>query len=129
MFPLGLALVIIAYWFFRSPLAQATAEAIRHANGVPPKSAVSEETLAQMTEELTLLGVRYTPSAGNFLLVDTGRDCEEDFVRLLHEGVIVRPMKIYGFPTSLRVTIGTHPENEQFLEALRRVMTSPVRAL
>ncbi|HUU14936.1 MAG TPA: aminotransferase class I/II-fold pyridoxal phosphate-dependent enzyme, partial [Terriglobia bacterium] len=82
-----------------------------------------------VTEELTLLGVRYTPSVGNFILVDTGRDCEEDFVRLLHEGVIVRPMKIYGFPTSLRVTIGTHPENEQFLEALRRVMTSPVRAL
>jgi histidinol-phosphate aminotransferase len=82
-----------------------------------------------VTEELTLLGVRYTPSVGNFLLIDTGRDCEEDFVRLLHEGVIVRPMKIYGFPTSLRVTIGTHPENEQFLEALRRVMSSPVWAL
>jgi len=81
-----------------------------------------------VTEELTLLGIRYTPSVGNFLLIDTGRDCEEDFVRLLHEGVIVRPMKIYGFPTSQRVTIGTHAENELFLEALRRVMTSPVRA-
>lgn len=81
-----------------------------------------------VTEELTLLGVRYTPSVGNFLLVDTGRDCEEDFVRLLHEGVIVRPMKIYGFPTSLRVTVGTHPENETFLESLRRIMTSAVRA-
>jgi histidinol-phosphate aminotransferase len=81
-----------------------------------------------VTEELTLLGVRYTPSFGNFLLVDTGRDCEEDFVRLLHEGVIVRPMKIYGFPTSLRVTVGRHAENEQFLEALRRVMTTPARA-
>lgn len=82
-----------------------------------------------VTGELTLLGVRYTPSVGNFLLVDTGRDCEEDFVRLLHEGVIVRPMKIYGFPTSLRVTVGTHPENEQFLEALRRVISSPLRAV
>lgn len=81
-----------------------------------------------VTEELTLLGVRYTPSYGNFLLIDTGRDCEEDFVRLLHEGVILRPMKLYGFPTSLRVTVGTHPENEQFLEALRRVMTTAVRA-
>jgi len=81
-----------------------------------------------VTEELALLGIRYTPSVGNFLLIDTGRDCEEDFVRLLHEGVIVRPMKIYGFPTSQRVTIGTHEENELFLEALRRVMTSPVRA-
>jgi histidinol-phosphate aminotransferase len=81
-----------------------------------------------LTEELTLLGVRYTPSAGNFLLVDTGRDCEEDFIRLLHEGVIVRPMKLYAFPTSLRVTAGIHEENEQFLEALRRVLSSPVKA-
>jgi histidinol-phosphate aminotransferase len=82
-----------------------------------------------ITEELTLLGVRYTPSVGNFILIDTGRDCEEDFVRLLHEGVIVRPMKIYNFPTSLRVTVGRHEENEQFLEALRRVMASPVKTL
>jgi histidinol-phosphate aminotransferase len=82
-----------------------------------------------VTEELTLMGVRYTPSVGNFLLVDTGRDCEEDFVRLLHEGVIVRPMKIYGFPTSQRVTIGRHEDNEIFLEALRRVMAAPMRAL
>jgi histidinol-phosphate aminotransferase len=74
-----------------------------------------------LTEELTLLGVRYTPSVGNFLLIDTGRDCEEDFIRLLHEGVIVRPVKIYGFPTSLRVTVGTHEENELFLGALERV--------
>jgi histidinol-phosphate aminotransferase len=82
-----------------------------------------------VTEELTLMGVRYTPSVGNFLLIDTGRDCEEDFVRLLHEGVIVRPMKIYGFPTSQRVTIGRHQENEVFLEALHRVMTTSARAL
>jgi histidinol-phosphate aminotransferase len=80
-----------------------------------------------VTEELTLLGVRYIPSVGNFLLVDTGRDCEEDFMRLLHQGVIVRPMKLYGFPTSVRVTIGTHPDNERFLEALQRVTSSPVR--
>lgn len=89
-----------------------------------------ESNLAEMkfvTEELTLAGVRYTSSVGNFLLIDTGRDCEEDFARLLHAGIIVRPMKLYGFPTSLRVTIGTHPENEKFLEALRQVMTAPAR--
>ncbi len=81
-----------------------------------------------LTEELTLMGVRYTPSVANFLLIDTGRDCEEDFMRLLHDGVIVRPMKLYAFPTSLRVTVGTHEENEQFLEALGRVMATPIRA-
>ena len=81
-----------------------------------------------LMEELTLLGVHYTPSFGNFLLVDTGRDCEEDFIRLLHEGVIVRPMKLYGFPTSLRVTVGQHEENEMFLEALQRVTASAMKA-
>lgn len=80
-----------------------------------------------LTEELTLLGVRYTPSVGNFLLIDTGRDCEEDFIRLLHEGVIVRPMKLYAFPTSLRVTVGIHEENEQFIETLHRVLASPLK--
>jgi histidinol-phosphate aminotransferase len=75
-----------------------------------------------LTSEMTLMGVHYTPSDGNFLLLDTGRDCEEDFIRLLHEGVIVRPMKLYGFPTCLRVTVGKHEENEQFLEALQRVV-------
>ena len=82
-----------------------------------------------VTEELALAGVRYTPSVGNFLLVDTGRDCEEDFIRLMHEGVIVRPMKLYGFPTSLRVTIGKHEDNEKFLEGLARVARVPARGI
>jgi histidinol-phosphate aminotransferase len=82
-----------------------------------------------LTQELTLMGVHYTPSVGNFLLVDTGRDCEEDFIRLLHEGVIVRPMKLYGFPTSLRVTVGRHEENQQFLEALQSVAASSLKAV
>ncbi len=80
-----------------------------------------------VTGELALAGVRYTPSVGNFLLVDTGRDCEEDFIRLMHEGVIVRPMKLYGFPTSLRVTIGQHEDNEKFLEGLRHITRMSVR--
>jgi histidinol-phosphate aminotransferase len=49
-------------------------------------------------------------------------------MRLLHEGVIVRPMKLYGFPTSLRVTVGRHEENRQFLEALQRVAASSLKA-
>jgi histidinol-phosphate aminotransferase len=79
-----------------------------------------------VTEELTLLGVRFTPSVANFVLIDTSRDCEHDFLKLLEEGVIVRPMKFYGFPTSLRITIGTRQDNEVFLESLRRVMVHAV---
>jgi histidinol-phosphate aminotransferase len=87
----------------------------------------SHREMKFLTSELTLAGVHYTPSFGNFLLIDTGRDCEEEFIRLLHERVIVRPMKLYGFPTCLRVTVGKHSENEMFLAALERVLASPVR--
>jgi len=90
---------------------------------------INRQEMKFLTQELTLMGVRYTPSVGNFLLIDTGRDCEEDFLRLLHEGVIVRPMKLYDFPTSLRVTVGRHEENQQFLEALHRVAASSLKAV
>jgi histidinol-phosphate/aromatic aminotransferase/cobyric acid decarboxylase-like protein len=43
--------------------------------------------------------------------------------------VIVRPMKLYDFPTSLRVTVGRHEENQQFLEALQRVAASSLKAV
>jgi len=90
---------------------------------------MNRQEMKFLTQELTLMGVHYTPSVGNFLLIDTGRDCEEDFIRLLHEGVIVRPMKLYGFPTSLRVTVGLHEENHKFLEALQRVAASSVKTI
>ena len=116
------------FLFNTSSVAQAAAPAALDDTEHVARSVESNRReIKFVTEELALAGVRYTPSVGNFLLIDTGRDCEEDFARLLHEGVIVRPMKLYGFPSSLRVTIGTHPENEQFLEALRRVMATPAR--
>lgn len=115
--------------FNASSLAQAAAlaslEDSEHVNRSVESNALE---MKFVTEELTLAGVRYTPSVANFLLIDTGRDCEEDFARLLRQGVIVRPMKLYGFPTSLRVTIGKHEENEQFLGALRSNMAAPMNA-
>ena len=111
--------------FNANSLAQAAAlAALDDREHVARSVESNQREMKFVTGELTLLGVRYTPSVGNFLLIDTGRDCEEDFVRLLHEGVIVRPMKLYGFPTSVRVTVGTHADNERFLEALRRVMNA-----
>ena len=37
---------------------------------------------------------------------------------MLHRGVIVRPMSAYGYPTFIRITVGTHSENERLLKAL-----------
>lgn len=69
-----------------------------------------------------LPGVEVWPSAGNYLLlrVSDGRDV---FDRLLAEGVLVRDFSARPrLAGCLRVTIGTRPENDAFLGALRRVL-------
>ncbi|MDE3178992.1 MAG: histidinol-phosphate transaminase [Acidobacteriota bacterium] len=120
--PLIEALNRVRMPFNTSRLAQAGAiAALGDSEYVARSVEMNAREMRFVSQELTLLGLRFTPSAANFVLIDTARDCEEDFLRLLQEGVIVRPMKVYGLPTSLRVTIGTHEDNERFLEALHRI--------
>jgi histidinol-phosphate aminotransferase len=62
------------------------------------------------------------PSVGNFVYVDVGSDATELFERLLHEGVIVRPLAGFGSPTAIRVSVGTPDELDEFAGALGRVL-------
>jgi histidinol-phosphate aminotransferase len=63
------------------------------------------------------------PSQGNFVLADfPGRPGQALFEALLREGVVVRPVGGYGFPTAQRITVGTRLENEKALAALRKVL-------
>jgi histidinol-phosphate aminotransferase len=72
---------------------------------------------------LAELGAQVVPSQGNFLLADfPGRPGKTLFEDLLREGVVVRPLAGYGFPTAQRVTVGTRPENEKCLAALKKVL-------
>ncbi len=71
------------------------------------------------------LGLNYTPTFGNFVWFDTGRDSKTIFQALLREGVITRTGDIFGAPTHLRVTIGTAAENAKFLTALANILSSP----
>ncbi len=43
-------------------------------------------------------------------------------LKLLAEGVIVRPVANYGLPAHLRVTVGTREQNDRFLGALARAL-------
>ena len=60
---LAVALVIVAFWFFRSPLAGAAADAIRHNSGVRVRDPRLEETLARVSEELTELREQFSELA------------------------------------------------------------------
>jgi len=83
---------------------------------------VNRAGMAQLEKGLGELGLKWTPSRGNFLAVDLGRDATEINAGLLRQGVIVRPIAGYDMPSFLRVSIGTEAENARFLEALRVVL-------
>jgi len=44
------------------------------------------------------------------------------FEQLLYKGVIVRTGDIFGYPTMIRVTIGSAEENARFIAALEQVL-------
>jgi histidinol-phosphate aminotransferase len=75
-----------------------------------------------LTETFKRMGLGYIPSAGNFVCIDFERPARDIYNRLLHEGVIVRPIDNYGMPNHLRVTIGREEENERFIRALEKVL-------
>ncbi len=86
--------------------------------------AINAEGMKFLEDALSQLGLGAIPSAGNFLTVDFGRDAMPIYDALLHEGVIVRPIGVYGLPNHLRVTIGTPDENARFIDALQKVLNA-----
>ena len=76
--------------------------------------------LAQLEAGCRELGLEFVPSVANFMLVKVG-DGMRVFDALQHRGVIVRPVKSYGLPEWIRVTVGTHQQNERLLAELGRV--------
>jgi histidinol-phosphate aminotransferase len=77
---------------------------------------------AYLSGELHRLGLECPPSVANFLLVDLKQDGRAVADALLRMGVIVRPLGGAQLKTHIRVTIGTPPENERFIQALKVVL-------
>lgn len=74
--------------------------------------------------EFRRLGLGCYPAHGNFILVDVKRDAKTVYEELLKRGIIVRGghAPSIGFPTSLRVTVGSQEQNEEFIQALEAVL-------
>ncbi len=72
------------------------------------------------------LDINYVPSAANFILLDTKCDGQKIYQAMLKDGVIVRPMQVYGLPDYIRITIGTEGENRRLIESLKQAMGNGV---
>ena len=77
--------------------------------------------LAQLGEGFGRLGLEFVPGQGNFLLVKVG-DGTRVFAALQQRGLIVRPVKPYGLPEWVRITVGTRAQNERLLANLAEVL-------
>lgn len=78
-------------------------------------------------QNLSKLGLKPLPSVGNFVLVEfaaTGSHTASAANQfLLSQGIIVREVANYGLPNCLRITTGTHTQNQRVVEALSRFMS------
>jgi histidinol-phosphate aminotransferase len=81
----------------------------------------NREGMAYLRAQCTRLGLEFVPSWANFLLIRVGNG-KRVYEALLREGVIVRPMNVYGFPEHVRVTIGTAEENARFVGAMEHIL-------
>jgi len=105
--------------FNTSALAQVAALAALEDTGHVERSRRENARGASFLQaELARRGIEFTPTVANFILVRTDLPAADLYQRLLARGVIVRPMEAYGYPTGVRVSIGTEAENRRFLEAL-----------
>ncbi|MBS0633564.1 MAG: histidinol-phosphate transaminase [Verrucomicrobia bacterium] len=81
----------------------------------------NRQGLVQLAAGFNQLGLESVPSEANFILVKVGEGARV-FAGMQQRGVIVRPMQGYGMPEWLRLTVGSHAQNERMLAALAQSM-------
>ncbi|MBQ0822527.1 histidinol-phosphate transaminase [Microvirga sp. HBU67558] len=83
----------------------------------------NERWLAWLTREIEALGLKVTPSVGNFLLIhfpqEEGRTAKDADAFLSGRGLILRRIDAYGLPHALRLTVGSEEANGLVVAALR----------
>ena len=83
---------------------------------------VARAGIDALVEGTRRLGLRPYPSLANFVLVGVNRDAEALYQALLHKGVIVRPLRGWGLPEHVRISVGTPSETERALAMLAEVV-------
>jgi histidinol-phosphate aminotransferase len=79
-----------------------------------------------LSEELTKLGLKVTPSVANFVLIHfplhKGKTAAEADAFLTKRGLVLRGLNNYRLPHALRMTIGTEEANRLVVQGLTDFM-------
>ncbi|PLS02130.1 histidinol-phosphate transaminase [Neobacillus cucumis] len=78
----------------------------------------NRQGIAQFYEFCEQHNLEYYPTQTNFILIDFKVDGDKVFNYLQERGFIVRSGKALGFPTSVRITVGSEEQNDGVLKVL-----------
>ena len=82
---------------------------------------VVAEGRAYLQEQFCTMQIPFVPAAANFVMVNVG-DGRAVFQKLLQRKIIVRPLKGYGLPEWIRISVGTMEENKKLIAAMGEVI-------
>jgi histidinol-phosphate aminotransferase len=109
-----------------APSIAAGVAAIKDAAHVERARAHNEKWLAWTTDEIGKLGLKVTPSVGNFILIHfpetKGKTAADADALLTSRGAVLRAVKAYHLPNALRMTIGTEEANRLVVKTLAELM-------
>jgi len=109
--------------FNTNSLAQSAAmAALKDKAHVRESVLMNREGLQQLSTGFTGMGLTTIPSVANFICVNLGQPGMQVYEKMLHQGVILRPVDNYGLTNYLRITIGTEKQNQRVLNAMQQVL-------
>jgi histidinol-phosphate aminotransferase len=82
---------------------------------------VIDEGRAYLQEQFAEMKLPFVPGVANFVMVNLGDGCAV-FEKLLRRKIIVRPLKGYGLPEWVRISVGTMEQNKKLIAALNEVL-------
>jgi len=100
-------------------------EAINDTQHMEKAIAHNLQWLSWLSDEIAKLGIKVTPSVGNFLLLHFPAGTAQQADDFLNShGLVLRAMGAYGLPDALRLTIGSKDANHRVVEVLEKFMES-----
>ncbi len=80
------------------------------------------EGMTHLTQRFEALGLEVVPSQANFLLVKIGRPAAPLVQAMRARGVLVRDMRGYDLPDTIRMTVGTRAQNLVAAELIEELL-------
>lgn len=109
-----------------APAIAAGAAAIRDQAFVQEAVSFNQMWIEKLTGALETIGLKVTPSVANFILIHfpdvDGKRATDADAFLTSRGYILRAVRGYGFPHSLRMSVGPEEANRGVIETLGEFM-------